>query len=471
MSNPYRNIPSVNELVDDPALTPWTHRMPRSLVVRAARLVLDEHRQSLAASRGGAQTPPNGELARRVVGRLEAMSRPPLTAAINATGIIIHTGLGRAPLAGEAVEALRDVAGQYAPVELDLDSGERGRRTNLVRDLLCELTGAESATVVNNNAAALMIILSTFATGKNVIVSRGELIESGGSFRLPDIMRASGAFLREVGTTNRTRLSDYQAAIDDDTAAVMSVHTSNYRVEGFTTSPPFEELAGLAQRHGVPIIHDTGSGVLSHEPFAGMDDPTREAFAREPAARAAIEAGADLVLFSGDKLLGGPQAGIIVGRADLVAAMEKNPMMRAMRVDKLILASLGATLQLHRDPDLAAEKIPVLAMASASVESLLQRARRLVAQMSEMVGVVHVEACETEAYLGGGSLPAQAIRSAAVVIEPAGMSEEELARRLRTGSPGVVARREDGRVWLDLRTVRAWQDAALVECVRQAVSG
>jgi L-seryl-tRNA(Ser) seleniumtransferase len=455
----FRNLPAVHKLVDELVERGRVTDVPHPLVVAAARKVLDDQRAVLASGAEGADA---DGLADLVVAQIAADRRPRLEPVINATGIIIHTGLGRSPWPREAVEAASAVASGYAPVELDLPSGRRGKRSEVVRELLCELTGAESATVVNNNAAALMLVLAAVATGRGVVVSRGELIEIGGSFRLPDVMKAGGAKLQEVGTTNRTRLGDYERAIDDTTAALMKVHTSNYRVEGFTEAVTIDELVTLGHAHGVPVIDDIGSGALrpaSEGPLAG-----------EPSARESIAAGADLVLFSGDKLLGGPQAGIIVGTRTLVDRVERHPMMRAMRVDKVMLAALATVLQLHRDDEQAAQTVPVLDMLRTPVEVLRERAKRIVEQLQDLDRVVEARVERTMAYVGGGSLPTEAIPSVAVSLRPdqvSELTEETLADRLRRAN--VVPRVGDGAVWLDLRTVFADQDADLLAAVRSAV--
>ena len=455
-----RQIPSVNQLVDSAVLAAWCAKLPRAIVVQAAQSVLDEHRASISKGSGDLPTTTVEDLANRVISTLEKFQSPPLSPVINATGIVIHTGLGRAPLAESAAQAVAEVARNYAPVELDLTTGDRGKRSSIVRQLLCDLTGAESATVVNNNAAALMLVLSTVANQREVIVSRGQLIEIGGSFRLPDVMAAGGTVLREVGTTNRTRLSDYQGAIDEQTAALMTVHTSNYRVEGFTESVPLKALADLAHRHGLPVIDDIGSGVLS--------DLGPYNLSGEPDARSSIKDGADLVLFSGDKLLGGPQAGIIVGKRFWIEKIEENPIMRAVRLDKLILTALGATLQLHRDPDLAQNQIPVLAALTTPMSSLEQRAKHLVKELQALAGITEAEAVPATAYMGGGSLPTQGVPSLAIRLRASGKTEQELATRLRTGSPPIVPRIKDGEVWLDLRTISPQQDGELIDAIRSA---
>jgi L-seryl-tRNA(Ser) seleniumtransferase len=448
------HIPSVNEVVER---VTTVAAVPRPLVVDATRAVIDQYRQSLLADDATAVSAET--LATRVAERLVRDLRPPLAPVINATGIIIHTGLGRAPLARTAVDAMAAVAGGYAPVELDMETGRRGHRADVVRDLLCRLTGAESATVVNNNAAALLLVLSTLASNRSVIVSRGELIEIGGSFRLPDIITAGGALLREVGTTNRTRLGDYERAVDESTAAVLKVHPSNYRIQGFRQEVAIDQLVGLGSRHQVVVIHDIGSGALGPLDHLGLGSS-------EPAAITSVKAGADLVLFSGDKLLGGPQAGIIVGRRVLIETIQEQPMMRALRVDKITLAALGATLQLHLDKGRAVEHLPVFAMAAVPVDELRRRGARVVEQLASL-GTLQATVEDSEAYLGGGSLPTEALPSCAVVLRSSRIGENELLDRLRRGQ--VVGRACSSAVYLDLRTVQPDQDKRLVAAIRSTV--
>ncbi len=456
----FRQLPAVNELVDAPGLSDWRSRVPRSIVVEAARGVLGEFRQKLATTGEPGEVPPLNEFARRVIERLCWEERPRLRPVINATGIILHTGLGRSPLAESAVQAVAEVARGYASLELDLDTGERGKRTTIVRGLLTKLTGAESATVVNNNAAATMIVLATVGKGRSIIVSRGELIEIGGSFRLPDIMQASGATLREVGTTNKTRIGDYEKAIDETTAGLMKVHTSNYRVVGFTEAASLDELVALGRRRGLPVIDDIGSGA--------MIDYAQFGFTDEPLATESVRIGADLVLFSGDKLLGGPQAGIIVGRTEWIERIEKNPLMRAFRVDKMTLTALEATLRLYRDPDLATSEVPILAMLRTPVLELRNRAERLAGRLRELATVAEATTAQSTAYLGGGSIPTQGLESVVVRVRFRERAETDVATRLRLGDPAVIPRVQEGHVIFDVRTVFPSQDDALVAAIASA---
>jgi L-seryl-tRNA(Ser) seleniumtransferase len=405
-----RDLPSVDELArtsGDP------------LAVDAARAVIARARDEIRAGRDP------GDLRVRLSEELAAARAPRLRRVINATGVIAHTNLGRAPLAEEAIERVRAAARGYSNLEYDLGKGARGSRQDHVAPILGRLTGAEAALVVNNNAAAVMLALAALAEGREVLVSRGELIEIGDGFRIPDVLARSGARLREVGTTNRTRAADYERTIGPETALILRVHQSNFRVVGFTEQPTVSELAQVAQSHKVPLVDDLGSGALS----GGLGD--------EPTARASLAAGADLVCFSGDKLLGGPQAGIVVGRADLVERLRRHPLQRALRADKLTLAALEGTLALHLD---APERIPVLRMLLTDTAAVRSRAERL----ARLVGG-DVE--ETVARAGGGALPLAELPSWACAVE------EDLAAPLRAGEPPVVAVVRDGRTLLDCRTI------------------
>jgi L-seryl-tRNA(Ser) seleniumtransferase len=418
-----RDLPSVDELVrglDDP------------LAVDAARSVLTRAREQI---RGGVDP---GDLALRLREELDAARAPRLRRVLNATGVIVHTNLGRAPLAEQALARVLEVARGYSNLEYDLAAGARGSRQAHVAESLRQLTGAEAALVVNNNAAAVMLALAALAEGREVLVSRGELIEIGDGFRIPDVLARSGARLREVGTTNRTRAADYEAAIGPETAVLLRVHQSNFRVVGFTEQPRLAELADLAHRHGLPLVDDLGSGALVE-------------IGDEPTARASLAAGADLVCFSGDKLLGGPQAGVVVGRAELVERLRRHPLQRALRADKLTLAAFEATLRVALD---APNEIPVLRMLRESAETVRARAQRL----ADAVGG---EVEETVARAGGGSLPLAELPSFACAVE------EELAAPLRLGDPPVVGIVRDGRLLLDCRTLTDAEADEVADAVRR----
>jgi L-seryl-tRNA(Ser) seleniumtransferase len=456
--NPFRSLPSVNEVLASTLLQEEFGRYPREMIVETIRSELGELRHRLRQG-----DTPNGQtdadtVARHVVARLGREFRPKLRPVINATGIVLHTNLGRAPMSEAAARAASEAAHGYLNLELDLESGKRSSRQLAIRDWVCHLTGAESATAVNNNAAATVIVLRSLALGREVIISRGQLIEIGGNFRIPEIMAVSGAILREVGTTNITRLSDYERAIGPATGALLRVHSSNYRISGFTESVPLADLAGLGRKHNLPVIDDIGSGALL--------DFGRFGFTDEPLARASITDGADLVLFSGDKLLGGPQAGIIAGRKELIEKIEKDPLMRAFRLDKMTLAALETTLRTYLDEDRALREVPVLRMLGTPLDELRTRAEGLAERLKEVSGLGSIRSCEDTAFVGGGSLPDQAMKTWVVEIEPASLSDAELACRLRTGTPAVVARLRDGKLVLDLRTIFAGQELALVEAIR-----
>jgi len=452
--NPLRNIPSVGELLENPALRKLVDRISHTTVVSTVRTVLDEVRNEVQNAAVEKTLPSVSELAERIARRVVESERSTLRPVINATGVLLHTGLGRAPLAEEAVEEMAAVARDYASVELDLATGRRSRRVLAVEGLLKEITGAEAALVVNNNAGATMLALSALAARREVIVSRGQLIEIGGSYRLPEVMAASGAVLREVGATNKTRPDDYLAAIGEKTAALMLVHPSNFVVVGFTESVRLETLVEIGRKHQLPVIHDAGSGALVDFQQFGFSD--------EPVASQSIKAGADLVLFSGDKLLGGPQCGILVGRRALVETIEKHPMSRALRVGKLTLAALGATLRIYRDPEKARRQIPLLHLLGTSVENLENRAGRLAPQLAATPAVDEAEPVAAVTFLGGGSVPTQQVPTWCVAVTPKATSVDRLAAALRAGTPAVVGRVQQDRLLLDLRSVMPRQDQALV---------
>ena len=453
-------LPSVHKLLSSGELEAAAENNGRSLVLEATRACLEVWRHRLQS--GIAVAPPDSELLiREILEVLELRKESSIRRVLNATGILLHTGLGRAPLPDQAVGALLQASG-YCNVELDLVTGERTRRHEVVEDDLCALTGAEAALVVNNNAGATGLVLATFAAGRELIVSHGQLIEIGGGFRLPDVFRAYGATLRAVGTTNRTRPQDYEAAINERTGAIMLVHTSNYQVVGFTQQADLRELVELARDRDFPVVHDIGSGALVNQ-FTTSDHP-------EPLASESVKQGADLVLFSGDKLLGGPQVGIIVGKRHCVEQLARHPMSRALRVDKLTLAALQATLSIYRrglsDPA-AYDEIPFLRMVRTPVEELEQRANDLVVKLSNRTGQWQLETMASDAYVGGGSLPGNKIESWALVIRPTNdqASVEVLAKRLRTAHPAVVGRLHQGRLLIDLRGIAPKDDEALAEVV------
>jgi L-seryl-tRNA(Ser) seleniumtransferase len=456
-----RGLPKIDRLLGDARLAGFRRTLGDGLVTREVRQAVEAERARLRQGNGRTAGP---ELAERVLARVvESLERdgPPLPRVINATGVILHSGLGRAPLAVSAVSALR-VAGGYSLLEVDRELGERRRRDQRAAELLAGLTGAEDAFVVNNNAGATLLILSALAAGREVVCSRGELVEIGGSYRIPDVMAASGCELREVGTTNRTHLADYESAITERTAALLAVHTSNYRIVGFTAAPRLAELVALGRARGIPVIHDLGSGSFLSPAELGVGD--------EPPARASLDAGADVVCMSGDKLLGGPQAGIILGRRDLLERMRSHPLARALRIDKLRVAALEATLHLVLDPARARAEIPVLRMIAVPVAELEPRAEALAHGLRDLrLRGVAVEVRPSSAEAGGGALPATPIPSLAVDLR-GGPRPDRLARALRFQAPGVFARIVEDAVRFDLRTILPGEEAELPPLVGRAVA-
>jgi L-seryl-tRNA(Ser) seleniumtransferase len=446
---PEAAIPSVDRILRAPALAPTLAAHGRAAVLDAIRAELSALRREIAARGAAALTRPDliGERVAASLGRTPAGALRPV---FNLTGVVLHTNLGRALLPREAIEAMARAAGGAAALEYDLDTGCRGDRDDHVEALLRRLTGAEAATVVNNNAAAVLLVLSTIAKGREVVVSRGELIEIGGSFRLPEIMASAGCRLVEVGTTNRTHLKDYEAAVGSETALFMKVHPSNYEIRGFTSAVGESALADLAHRHGLPLVSDLGSGALV--------DLRRWGLPYEPTPADRMAAGVDLVTFSGDKLLGGPQAGVIVGRADLVARIKRNPLKRALRLDKVTIAGLGAVLRLYAAPENLAVRLPTLRHLTRSLAEIEAQAARLLPPMREVLSghaVAEVACCESRA--GSGSLPADRLQSRALALRPLGERRgqgarvEVLAEAFRRLPVPVIGRLHDGALLLDLR--------------------
>jgi L-seryl-tRNA(Ser) seleniumtransferase len=450
--DPRRALPSVNALLDLPGVESLLGRAPRVTVVDVVRAVIESARSGeLVLNDDDAWVGAIAQALARVV-------RPSLRPVINATGVVLHTNLGRAPLARSAIDAMASIAGGYSNLEYDVDVGARGSRYAHCASLLCELTGAEDALVVNNCAAALVLALNTLANGRGAIISRGELVEIGGSFRIPEIMERSGARLIEIGTTNRTHLDDYARALDDatDAAVVMKVHRSNFTIEGFVAEANVADLRPVAKKAGAPIIHDLGSGLLIPLDVLGLTG--------EPTARDALREGATIVTMSGDKLLGGPQAGIIVGERTTIAALRANPLARSYRVDKLTLAAIEATLALYRDPERALREVPVLAMLGTPIDVLRDRARRLRDALGPLASRATI--VESEASVGGGAFPKARIPSIALAF---GGGAAELEPKLRLGEPTVIARVADEKLLIDLRTVGTGQDAALAAALGAAL--
>jgi len=455
MKQELRHLPGVDRLLSAPRLQALESRYGHDALVETVRAVLDQSRKEILA---GHPAPGHEELIAIVARRVQAALRPTLRPVINATGVIIHTNLGRAPLSAAAIAAMQEIGAGYSNLEYDLDAGRRGSRYTHATDLLRRLTGAEAALVVNNNAAATLLTLTTLARGREVIISRGQLVEIGGGFRIPEVMAQSGARLVEVGTTNKTYLRDYAAAITEETALLMRVHTSNFRITGFTHETGIEELVALGRERGLPVLDDLGSGSLL--------DTTAFGLMPEPTVQASIQAGADLVCFSGDKLLGGPQAGIIVGRADLVERIKRFPMTRALRVDKTTLAGLQATL-LSYLRGTATQEIPVWRMISMPATELRERAQTWADHLGAS-GVV-AQVVPAESAVGGGSLPGETLPgyALAIVID----SPDTLAAQLRASDPPVIARIDNDQLLLDPRTVLPEQDQQLLYILTTVISG
>ena len=453
MSNPYRALPSVDRILQHPAVAPLRRRYANGRLTEHARAVLERARAELRDS-----DPSTGanldQLAQSLVDSVEALDRPSLRPVINATGVILHTNLGRAPLS-DATRAAMDAAGRgFSNLEYDLAAGQRGSRFDHLGTLIQAVTGAEAGLAVNNNASALLLGLSALAAGRDVIVSRGQAVEIGGGFRIPDVLRQSGATLIEVGTTNRTRVDDYRAALGETGAALLRVHASNFKIVGFTEQPSLAQLRAVADEGGVLLLDDLGSGCLL--------DTARYGLAPEPTVQDSLAAGADLAFFSGDKLLGGPQAGLIVGRAEIIAKLRRHPLARAVRPDKTTIAGLAATLRhyLHGE---AETQIPVWRMIAATPAALGQRAESWCAAVS--AGAV----IDAQSMVGGGSLPGESLPTRVLAITPSD-GAARLAERLRSGEPPVVARVEHNALLLDPRTVDPREDEALTGALRTALA-
>ena len=455
--NQLRLLPSIDELLQSTTGQQLIARYSRTMTLRAVRATLTRARMDI---RQGASCPSFEEILVSAEQSLQREQQPHLRPVINATGVIINTNLGRAPLSEEALQAIQQIAAGYSNLEYELEAGERGSRHTHVTALLRELTGAEAALVVNNNAAAVLVALSALAMGREVIISRGQLVEIGGGFRVPDVMRQSGCQLVEVGTTNRTRINDYQAALSERTALLLSVHPSNFLITGFTESTPISALAELAHHHNLLVMNDLGSGCLLASERYGLS--------HEPTPRESLAAGAAVVCFSGDKLLGGPQAGILVGKADVLARVAKHPLMRAVRIDKMTLAALEATLR-HYQRNEAEKHIPVWRMISARPEKIATRAASWAAQLQAQG--ISARTQRGESTVGGGSLPGETLPTTLLALDAARvpLPLDELARRLRLRSTPIITRILRDTLLLDPRTVLKEQDEEVVQGLREVI--
>jgi L-seryl-tRNA(Ser) seleniumtransferase len=460
-----RKLPSVDSLLQEVNAAGWAKGVAGRLVTKCVRQAVDEKRKEIAGGKAGATGADEvrQEILLRARALVAAAGRPHYRRAVNATGIILHTGLGRAVLAKKAIQQIANELSGYSVLQVDVETGERSKRDERIEWLLKELTGAEAATVVNNNSAATALVLNTFAKGKEVIVSRGQLVEIGGSFRLPEVMAASGAVLVEVGTTNKTHAKDYENAITPETAAILRVHPSNYKIVGFSAEVGLAEMVEIAHRRNVMLIDDVGSGALF--------DFGRFGFPDEPTLPGSIKAGADVVMASADKLIGGSQGGIILGKADLIAAVRKNPMARMMRVGKLTLAALEATLSLFLDEAEAFREVPTLAMLVRDIAELAKEAERIAAAIRRRTKAADVKVIDGQSQMGSGSLPTEDLPTRLVAITAKKMTPDELALALRRNEPPVVARIQRDAVLVDPRTLLEGDGEVGVEAVAKALGG
>jgi len=461
-----RKIPSVDELLSRPQVVDLLKVHPRNVVVEAIRKGLERVRDDILRKQ---DLPKLGEafftfenLYPLFQKEIDLQIQPRLRRVINATGVVLHTNLGRSPLHPSAIKHLVEVSKTYSNLEYDLERGERGDRYTHVEETLCRLSGAESALVVNNNAGAVLLVLNTLADGKEVIVSRGELVEIGGAFRIPDVMKRSGALLREIGTTNRTHFNDYQKAIGPHTALLLKVHTSNFRVMGFTSEVSLQDLVQLGREHQLPVVDDLGSGCLI--------DLTQHGLEKEPTVQETIKTGVDAVTISGDKLLGGPQAGIILGKKNILDLFKINPLTRALRIDKLTLAALESTLLLYFDEKRAMEEIPVLSMLSLDMRKLKKRGKRLLKRLSRMTNErMTISLKEDVSQVGGGALPLQELPTVVVAVKPLDFSVNSLEESLRKGDPPIISRISKEELILDVRTVFEEEIPLLAAGIERAV--
>jgi L-seryl-tRNA(Ser) seleniumtransferase len=452
-----RQLPAVDEILRTPEVQPALSGLSRPFAAEVVRQAVAAARRDILSTPAACLPPEfeTGAFLGRLITDLESARRPALTRVINATGVIVHTNLGRSPLGAAAQEAILEAARSYSNLEYDLAQGTRGSRQAHLEGLLTELTRAEAALVVNNNAAAVMLALNSLAAGKEVIISRGQLVEIGGSFRMPEIMAASGAVLREVGTTNKTYLRDYEQAITGNTSLLLKVHPSNFRILGFTQEVPLADLAALGRRYGLMVMEDLGSGCFV--------DLSRFGLEKEPTVQETVAAGADVVTFSGDKLLGGPQAGIILGNREVVGLLKQNPQMRALRPDKLTLAGLEATLRLYLDESRALAELPTLAMITRPLAEVDRQARSLARRIKNLAGGrFRVEIKESVARVGGGALPQEPLPSRALALALPPLAAHQLEARLRRASPPVIARVEHETLLLDVRTLLPHDRSALL---------
>jgi len=458
-------IPKVDSILSASTIKELLEKSPRNIVVEAIRTVLEELRSSIneVTEEELKSITINVEDLIPIISKLvEKIMTPSLKKVINATGVIIHTNLGRAPLSKQALSSLREVSEGYSNLEYNLIKGKRGDRQIHVKALLTTLTNAEDAMVVNNNAAAVLLALNSLAKNKEVIISRGQLVEIGGSFRIPEVISSSGAIIKEVGTTNKTKLSDYEKAITDETAIILRVHTSNFRIVGFTEQVSLEDLVKLGHKYNIQVMDDLGSGVLLELSVEGFED--------EPTIKSSVEADADIITFSGDKILGGPQVGIILGRSEFIKKMRTNPLTRTLRVDKMILTALEATLRLYLDPEIAKKQIPVTQMITCSVEEIARKARNLEKRLKEELGNnCDVNIKKDFSKVGGGALPLLNLETRVVTLSPRTKSTNKLASKLRFMSIPIVVRIDRDLLIIDPRTLLQGEEEIVVNSVKEAL--
>lgn len=452
-----RTLPAIDRVLREEPLRNLSQQLPQEILSQAVQELIASLRQEILET--GQINPPErlhpAKVAAAAALNCRELLQPSLRKVINATGTLLHTNLGRAPLSAQSLCAINDVAAGYSNLEFELDKGCRGERFSHVESLLTQLTGAEAALVVNNNSGAVLLALTALGKGREAIVSRGELVEIGGAFRIPEVMEAGGVLLREVGSSNRTHLHDYQQAINENTALLLKVHTSNYRIVGFTKEVPARELLPLARENNLVLMEDLGSGLLIDLSGYGLE--------REPTVPEVVKAGVDVITFSGDKLLGGPQAGIIVGRADLIKKIRKHPLARALRIDKLTLAALESTLRLYLKPEQALQKLPVLKMFAANPEQQKQRCQRLFERLEAEQFAAEIRLIEDVSQVGGGAMPLTELSDWAVEINPLEGRTADLAKQLRTFSPAVVVRVQNDRLLVNLRAVFEEEEALLAQ--------
>jgi len=458
-------LPSVDEILKSQKGQKWLAAYPRRYVLQAIRDIVEHNRQAILKGETTGVSVEQDVLPEIEI-KIERLSAFSLKSVINATGVVIHTNLGRSVLSDRVMDHVRQIACGYSNLEYNIDKGQRGKRYSHVKRLLNEITGAEDSLIVNNNAAAVFVCLTALAKGKEVIVSRGELVEIGGSFRIPDVMSSSGAVLREVGTTNKTHVRDYEKAINENTALLLKVHQSNYRMVGFTKTVEIDELAALGRKYNIPVMFDLGSGCLVDlKPYGVHIEPT---------VQETIKAGADIVTFSGDKLLGGPQGGVMVGKTQLIEKIGQNPLMRALRIDKLTLAAFEATLMSYLDEDKAKEEVPTLNMLLQALDEIKERAKKISQALKRKLGASHekiaqINVIEDSSQSGGGALPEIEFKTYVVAIKPSGLSVNKLEERLRHNKPLVIARIKEEALIIDARTVRDSEAEALVKGITAAL--